>query len=116
MLTCEDVVGGAYRRTSSATNQLLINFVVVDGIIQVCQGMAERNRLVQPLWELSIAIGVVILLDMLPRTCVVTLSNWREEVHQRLNERIRGSLLVFSLLHALKAFCACLRRCVLNAL
>ena len=66
-LTCEDVVGG-HIDAQAQLNQLLINFVVVDGIIQVCQTWPNGDRL-QPLWELSDSVGVVVLLDMLPRTC-----------------------------------------------
>ena len=53
-LTCEDVVGG-HIDAQAQLYQLLVNLVVVDGIIQVCQAWTNRDRL-QPLREFPIAL------------------------------------------------------------
>ena len=65
--TCEDVVGG-HIDAQAQLHQLLVNLVVVDGIIQICQAWTDRDRL-QSLRELSNSVCVIVLLDMLPRTC-----------------------------------------------
>ena len=102
-LTCEDVVGGRID-AQAQLNQLLINFVVVDGIIQVRQAWTDGNRL-QPLRELSDSVGVVVLLDMLPRTCDGNTVQQLEEVEiQRPQQRIRGSLFWFQLAPCVKGF------------
>ena len=113
-LTCEDVVGG-HIDAQAQLNQLLINFVVVDGIIQVCQTWPNGDRL-QPLRELSDSVGVVVLLDMLPRTCDGNTVQQLEEVEiQCPQQRIRGSLFWFQLAPCVKGFLRLLED-VLNAL
>ena len=113
-LTCEDIVGG-HIDAQAQLNQLLINFVVVDGIIQVRQAWTDGNRL-QPLWELSDSVGVVVLLDMLPRTCDGNTVQQLEEVEiQCPQQRIRGSLFWFQFAPCVKGFLRLLKD-VFNAL
>ena len=113
-LTCEDVVGG-HIDAQAQLYQLLVNLVVVDGIIQVCQAWTNRDRL-QPLREFSDSVGVVVLLNMLPRTCDGnTVQQLKEVKIQRPQQRIRGSLFWFQLAPCVKGFLRLLED-VLNAL
>ena len=113
-LTCEDIVGG-HIDAQAQLYQLLVNLIVVDGIIQVCQAWPNRDRL-QPLRELSDRVGVVVLLDMLPRTCDGhTVQQLKEVEIQCPQQRIRGSLFWFQLAPCVKGFLRLLED-VLNAL
>ena len=111
---CKDVVGG-HIDAQAQLYQLLVNLIVVDGIIQVCQAWTDGNRL-QALRELSDSVGVIVLLDMLPRTCDGhTVQQLKEVEIQCPQQRIRGSLFWFQLAPCVKGFLRLLED-VLNAL
>ena len=113
-LTCEDIVGG-HIDAQAQLYQLLVNLIVVDGIIQVCQAWTDGNRL-QALRELSDSVGVVVLLDMFPRTCDGhTVQQLKEVKIQCPQQRIRSSLFWFQLAPCVKGFLRLLED-VLNAL
>ena len=113
-LTCEDVVGW-HIDAQAQLYQLLVNLIVIDSIIQVCQAWTDGNRL-QPLRELSDSVGVVVLLDMLPRSCDGNTVQQLEEVEiQCPQQRIRGSLFWFQFAPCVKGFLRLLKD-VFNAL
>jgi hypothetical protein len=66
-LTREETLGGQID-AQAQLYELLVNLIVVDGIIQVCQACTTGIRLLA-LRELSDSVGLVVVLDMLPRTC-----------------------------------------------
>ena len=112
--TCKDIVGG-HIDAQAQLYQLLVNLVVVDGIIQVCQTWTDRDRL-QSLRELSNSVCVIVLLDVLTGTCDGHTVQQLEEVEvQCPQQRIRGSLFWFQLAPCVKGFLR-LFEDVLNAL